>query len=226
MPSYQNLHIVTWDVDTVPIFAICFVIIWQGSRQNQSDVFKVSAQLNEVATKKSSNSAAVPKAKSEESAKESPAQSSVPDVSSISAFMTQVAHVVKLVDSGDIMELQLKQLDCELVIRKKEALHVAAPVVMMQPNSAQAMVPSQFPQVQVSAPDPSPPASAPVSPSPAKPKSSRSPLKCPMAGTFYRCPAPGAPRFVKENVYCFQLCMHALACMLVLGWVYMCVCVR
>ncbi|KAL7238580.1 hypothetical protein ACSBR2_004637 [Camellia fascicularis] len=84
-----------------------FIGLAIGSRQNQSDVFKVSAQLNEVATKKSSNSAAVPEAKSEESAKESPAQNSVPDVSSISAFMTQVAHV-KLVDSRDIMELQLK----------------------------------------------------------------------------------------------------------------------
>ncbi|GMP33339.1 hypothetical protein CsSME_00006705 [Camellia sinensis var. sinensis] len=111
--------------------------------------------------------------------------------------MTQVAHIVKLVDSRDIMELQLKQLDCELVIRKKEALQVAAPVVMMQPHSAQAMVPSQFPQAQVSAPIPSPPASAPVPPSPAKPKSSHPPLKCPMAGTFYHCPAPGAPPFVK-----------------------------
>ncbi|CAL5374544.1 unnamed protein product [Camellia sinensis] len=170
---------------------------FQGSRQNQSDLFKVSAQLNEVATKKSSNSAAVLEAKSEETAKESPAQNTVPDVSSISAFMTQVAHIVKLVDSRDIMELQLKQLDCELVIRKKEALQVAAPVVMMQPHSAQAMVPSQFPQAQVSAPIPSPPASAPVPPSPAKPKSSHPPLKCPMAGTFYRCPAPGAPPFVK-----------------------------
>ncbi|KAF5957684.1 hypothetical protein HYC85_004909 [Camellia sinensis] len=170
---------------------------FQGSRQNQSDLFKVSAQLNEVATKKSSNSAAVLEAKSEETVKESPAQNTVRDASSISAFMTQVAHIVKLVDSRDIMELQLKQLDCELVIRKKEALQVAAPVVMMQPHSAQAMVPSQFPQAQVSAPIPSPPASAPVPPSPAKPKSSHPPLKCPMAGTFYRCPAPGAPPFVK-----------------------------
>ncbi|KAL7192233.1 hypothetical protein ACSBR2_024138 [Camellia fascicularis] len=126
-----------------------FSLRFQGSRQNQSDVFKVSAQLNEVATKKSSNSAAVLEAKSEEPAKEPPAQNTVPDASSISAFMTQVAHIVKLVDSRDIMELQLKQLDCELVIRKKEALQVAAPVVMMQPHSAQAMVPSQFPRAQV-----------------------------------------------------------------------------
>ncbi|KAL7198384.1 hypothetical protein ACSBR2_020810 [Camellia fascicularis] len=68
-------------------------MLHQGSRQNQYDVFKVSTQLNE----KSSNSAAVPEAKSEEPAKESPAQKTVPDASSISTFMTQVAHVVKCV---------------------------------------------------------------------------------------------------------------------------------
>ncbi|CAL5418489.1 unnamed protein product [Camellia sinensis] len=72
-------------------------MLHQGSRQNQSDVFKVSTQLNEVTTKKSSNSAAVPEAKSEEPTKESPTQNTVPDVSSISAFMTQVAYIVKCI---------------------------------------------------------------------------------------------------------------------------------
>ena len=46
----------------------------------------------------------------------------------------------RLVDSRDIVELQLKQLDCELIIRKKEALPQppsAAPVVMMQSPSLQ-----------------------------------------------------------------------------------------
>ncbi|KAL7167960.1 hypothetical protein ACSBR2_038400 [Camellia fascicularis] len=88
---------------------------------------------------------------------------------------------------------------------------------MMQPHSIQATVPSQFPRVQVSAHVPSSPVSALVPPSPAKPKSSHPPLKCSMAGTFYRCPTPGAPPFVKVNVYCFQLCVRASACMLVLG---------
>ncbi|CAK9147988.1 unnamed protein product [Ilex paraguariensis] len=171
----------------------------QGSSQYQSDVFKVCAQLNEVSIEKSSNSVLVPKAKSEESSFES--QTNIPDASSISAFMTQVADLVELVDSRDIMELQLKQLDCELLIRKKEALP-QPPVAAPQPHSPQAMVPSQLPHAQVAAPAssgpvPSPPVSAPAPVTPAKPKSSHPPFKCPMAGTFYSSPAPGAPAFVK-----------------------------
>uniref|UniRef100_A0A5B7CBH1 Biotin carboxyl carrier protein of acetyl-CoA carboxylase n=1 Tax=Davidia involucrata TaxID=16924 RepID=A0A5B7CBH1_DAVIN len=177
---------------------------FQGSRRNQSNVLKVCAQLNEVAIEKSSNSAPVPETKSEEPAKKSASQNIIPDASSISAFMTQVADLVELVDSRDIMELQLKQLDCELIIRKKEALPQSpvAPVVMVPPPSPQAMVPFQLPPPQVTAPAsagpiPSPPVSVPAPPSPAKPTSSHPPLKCPMAGTFYRCAAPGAPPFVK-----------------------------
>ncbi|KAI7985928.1 hypothetical protein LOK49_LG14G00561 [Camellia lanceoleosa] len=171
---------------------------FQGTRDNQSNVSKVFAQLNEVALK-SSNCAPVPYTKPVEPAKESPAQNTVPDASSISAFMTQVADLVELVDSRDIMELHLKQLDCEVIIKKKEALQ-QPPVVMMQPASPQTMAPYQPPPAQVNAPAgpvPSAPASAPALPSPAKPKSSHPPLKCPMAGTFYRSPAPGAPAFVK-----------------------------
>lgn len=114
-------------------------------------------------------------------------------------------------DSRDIVELQLKQLDCELLIRKKEALeqHTAiAPVVMMQPHYPQAMGPYHPPQPSApapasasAAPTPSPPALLPVPPAPAKPKSSHPPFKCPMAGTFYRAPAPGAPAFVKVNFF-------------------------
>ncbi|XP_028112272.1 biotin carboxyl carrier protein of acetyl-CoA carboxylase 2, chloroplastic-like [Camellia sinensis] len=170
----------------------------QGTRDNQSNVSKVFAQLNEVALK-SSNCAPVPSTKPVEPAKESPAQNTVPDASSISAFMTQVADLVELVDSRDIMELHLKQLDCEVIIRKKEALQ-QPPVVMMQPASPQTMAPYQPPPAQVNAPAgpvPSAPASAPALPSPAKPKSSHPPLKCPMAGTFYRSPAPGTPPFIK-----------------------------
>ncbi|PSR95777.1 Biotin carboxyl carrier protein of acetyl-CoA carboxylase [Actinidia chinensis var. chinensis] len=178
---------------------------FQGTTKNQSDVFKVFAQLNEVAIKEYSNSAPVRETKSEEPAQESAAQTAVPDVSTISAFMNQVADIVELVDSRDIMELQLKQQGCELIIRKKEAFQqqpVAAPVVVMQPPPPQAMMSSQMPQAPVSAPAfagllPPPPAAAPALPSPAVPKSSQPPLKCPMAGTFYRCPSPGAPPFVK-----------------------------
>ncbi|KAL6995103.1 hypothetical protein U1Q18_005239 [Sarracenia purpurea var. burkii] len=177
---------------------------FQGLKNNKSDVFKVFAQLSDVAIEKSSNSAPVLETNPEELVKESAAQLTVPDASSISALMTQVADIVKLVDSRDIMELQLKQLDCELIIRKKEALQQqhAAPVVMMQPHSSQAMVPSQLPPPQARAPAfagpvSSPHVSSPVPALPTKPKSSHPPLKCPMAGTFYRSPAPGAPAFVK-----------------------------
>lgn len=176
----------------------------QGSRHNKSNASKVFAQLNEVAIMESSNSSLVPETELD-LAIESAALLTVPDASSISVFMTQVADLVRLVDSRDIVELQLKQLDCELIIRKKEALeqHTAtAPVAMMQPHYPQAMIPYHPPQPSAPAPAfadpaPSPPALAPVPPTPAKPKSSHPPFKCPMAGTFYSAPAPGAPAFVK-----------------------------
>ncbi|KAL6002865.1 hypothetical protein ACLOJK_023087 [Asimina triloba] len=124
---------------------------------------------------------------------------------SISEFMSQVANIVKLVDSRDIVELQLKQSDCELIIRKKEALPqqpLQAPVVMMQPSPPQAVVPFHFPPPQTTAPV-APISSTPSLPTPTAPpaatptKSSLPPLKCPMAGTFYRSPAPGEQPFVK-----------------------------
>lgn len=100
------------------------------------------------------------------------------------------------------MELQLKQLDCELVIRKKEALPqppTPAPVMMQAPAlppSLQATSPAA--PAPLSAPAPSPVAAPAASaPSAKASKSSHPPLKCPMAGTFYRSPAPGEPAFVK-----------------------------
>ncbi|XP_022143201.1 biotin carboxyl carrier protein of acetyl-CoA carboxylase 1, chloroplastic-like, partial [Momordica charantia] len=119
---------------------------------------------------------------------------------SISEFITQVSSLIKLVDSRDIVELQLKQLDCEVVIRKKEALP--------QPSLPPA-VPLMYappPSVAQSAPPPAPAAaSAPNSPvsTPSPPPDTKStnsslpPLKCPMAGTFYRSPGPGEPPYVK-----------------------------
>lgn len=115
----------------------------------------------------------------------------------------------RLVDSRDITELQLKQKDCELIIRKKEALQQAAPsapVVMMH-QSPQTLYAPQSP-APIAAPPPTPAAAAPAAastptvPAPAKAsKSSHPPLKCPMAGTFYRCPAPGEPPFVKVLIF-------------------------
>ncbi|KAE8735642.1 Biotin carboxyl carrier protein of acetyl-CoA carboxylase 1 [Hibiscus syriacus] len=175
--------------------------------QNSSTVVK--SQLNEVAIDGSSNASATPTVKSgppNAEAKIKPS-SDVPPPSlateeSISEFLNQVSSLVKLVDSRDIVELQLKQLDCELIIRKKVALPQppsAAPVDMMQSPSQSPVMPTT---PSVPAPPPLGQASAAPTPapSPAAPKSAKSslpPLKSPMAGTFYRCPAPGEPPFVK-----------------------------
>ncbi|PKI47754.1 hypothetical protein CRG98_031887 [Punica granatum] len=113
---------------------------------------------------------------------------------------------MRLVDSRDIVELQLKQSECAITIRKKEALQKpqpAAPVTMMQPP----LPPPPQPVLPSSQPPPPPAASSALAPStpsagppvsPPKPStSSHAPFKCPMAGTFYRSPSPGAPPFVK-----------------------------
>ena len=54
-------------------------------------------RTSKVAIKEYSNSAPVPETKSEEPAQESAAPTTVPDVSTISAFMTQVADIVECV---------------------------------------------------------------------------------------------------------------------------------
>ncbi|KAK6148601.1 hypothetical protein DH2020_019513 [Rehmannia glutinosa] len=162
----------------------------QGYGRGQSNVFKMRAQLNEK-TSNASPALEKPTIKSENDYE-------IPDASLISTFMTQLTDLVKLVDSKDIVELQLKQMDCELLIRKKEALPQPAPVFFQPPPAHHAMQPPQSPPASVPAPVasvPSSPASLP--PAPTKPKSSHPPFKCPMAGNFYRSPAPGAPPFVK-----------------------------
>ncbi|XP_076903449.1 biotin carboxyl carrier protein of acetyl-CoA carboxylase, chloroplastic-like [Bidens hawaiensis] len=169
----------------------------QSSKRNRNDVLRVSAQLNEIALEKSSNSKQ-PSKKPEESTKK--AETAIPDAATITAFMNQVAGLVELVDSRDIMELELKQDNFEVLIRKKEALPQppANPMVMMQsppPQATYQSLPLPPPQSAPSVPPASAP--APPSPTPAKPRSSLPPLKSPMAGTFYRSPAPGAPAFVK-----------------------------
>ncbi|XP_008240458.1 PREDICTED: biotin carboxyl carrier protein of acetyl-CoA carboxylase, chloroplastic isoform X3 [Prunus mume] len=174
---------------------------WQPSR-NCSTVVK--GQLDEVDG--SSNVAATPPRELEIPAQESKdrktSNESCPAVldteESISEFIAQVASLVKLVDSKDIVELQLKQLDFEVIIRKKEALPqppVPAPVPMMQ-----AAPPPVAPAAPASSSAPSsPPATfpAPSSPNAKSAKTSLPPLKCPMAGTFYRSATPGEPPFVK-----------------------------
>ncbi|KAE8021789.1 hypothetical protein FH972_007651 [Carpinus fangiana] len=167
----------------------------------QSRVWKVYAQLNQVTAEKSSNSSPVlstkPGVASPVAKDESADLYSTPDASSISEFMSQVSDLIKLVDSRDISELQVKQLDCEILIRKQGALPPAAPVASMPPHLTHAMLPSPPPPAATASASPP---SAPVSTSPAPAKASTSShptLKCPMAGTFYLCPGPGEPPFVK-----------------------------
>ncbi|EPS63946.1 hypothetical protein M569_10835 [Genlisea aurea] len=168
----------------------------QSRNRSQFGVFKPFAQLNEGAGDELQDPTpsleAALNLKSEN-------QESVPPTPSVSEFISQVTDLVKLVDSKDIVELQLKQLDCEVIIRKKEALPVPS---VPAPVFTQAIPPPE--QTQVSSlvapppPPPAPVASAPRPPAaPAKPKSSSPPFKCPMAGNFFRSPAPGAPPFVK-----------------------------
>lgn len=146
----------------------------------------------------------MPKAKDAKPSNGPPSAAASASEEYVSQFITQVASLVKLVDSRDIVELELKQFDCELLIRKKEALPQPpspAPHIMMPSASPPAVASPSL--------EPSPPAASPAPPSPAqgpaaataaaaKPaKSSYPPLKCPMAGIFYRCPSPGEPPFVK-----------------------------
>ncbi|XP_017972564.1 PREDICTED: biotin carboxyl carrier protein of acetyl-CoA carboxylase 2, chloroplastic-like [Theobroma cacao] len=169
------------------------------SSQNQFRTLKVHAQVNEVAVEKSLNSAPIIEITSEEKGKQG-----IPDLQSIAAFMNQVADLIKLIDSRDIVELQLKQPVCEITIRKKEALPqpgIAPPVITMQATPPTILPSPLPPSEQVTPPTSSSPAAMPSAPeahAPPQPsKSSHPPLKCPMAGTFYRSPAPGAPPFVK-----------------------------
>nr|AYQ93018.1 biotin carboxyl carrier protein of acetyl-CoA carboxylase-like protein [Lupinus angustifolius] len=119
---------------------------------------------------------------------------------SISQFISQVASLV-LVDSRDIVELHLKQLDIEVTIRKKEAIpHLQSPPQPAIVYSPPSVVSPPVAPSSTSTHTPAPPARAPSSSSPPAVKSSKSshpPLKSPMAGTFYKCPAPGEPAFVK-----------------------------
>lgn len=176
----------------------------KGLQPNRNCSTVVKAQVNEVGADGSSNDAATPPIKSEVVAPEAkdagpsndPSSEDLATEESISEFIAQVSSLVKLVDSRDIVELQLKQLGCEVVIRKKEALP-------QPPSPAPLTVHSYSPPVAPPAPSAPAPAPAPTAATPStspavkSAKSSLPPLKCPMAGTFYRSPAPSEPPFVK-----------------------------
>ncbi|KAL5567049.1 hypothetical protein UlMin_030213 [Ulmus minor] len=171
----------------------------KGLKPSRNGSTVVKAQLNEVAVDGSNASAAPTKSDTPTSQEKDGKSSNSPALAteeSISEFISQVSSLVKLVDSRDIVELQLKQLDCEVVIRKKEALPQPppppAPVPMMHALAPPVAAPAQPAPAPAASPAPTP---APAAAMPAK--SSHPPLKSPMAGTFYRSPGPSEPPFVK-----------------------------
>lgn len=100
----------------------------------------------------------------------------------------------------------MKQLDCELLIRKKEALPPppSPPAPPALPFSVPAPAPISAPApITAATPAPAPalalaPAAAPAAKSA---KSYLPSLKSPMAGMFYRSPGPGQPPFVKVILF-------------------------
>ncbi|KAI4346655.1 hypothetical protein L6164_007533 [Bauhinia variegata] len=171
----------------------------QWPNRKHFSVLKCQAKLNEAT---SSNSAPLHVAGSELASSQEKddingkvsGPSTIPDASSLSAFMSQVSDLVKLVDSRDIVELELKQSGIEVMIRKKEALQ--PPPAYYQTLPAPPPPPAPVPVSTPASPPPS--KGVPALPAPAKAStSSHPPLKCPMAGTLYRSPAPGEPPFVK-----------------------------
>ncbi len=121
----------------------------------------------------------------------------------------------RLVDSRDIVELEVKHKDYELLIRKKEALPTPPAPPQMSFPGPHVMAHTSFPTF---APPPPPPvtslaasAPAPAAPSEvptAPPAAEYPPMLSPMAGTFYRSPGPGESSFVKvSNDLFWPLCI-------------------
>nr|ASZ00180.1 biotin carboxyl carrier protein subunit [Monsonia emarginata] len=201
-PSWNHSTVVRAQVNEVRFFQWFSLENLVSNLNSFSDMFFGSSVASKVAVDGSSNSATT-STKSEVpqlEAKDVEPSEALPTEDSISEFIAQVASLVKLVDSRDIVELQLKQQGCEVLIRKKEALPQPpapaphpAPFVMHHSPSPSAAAPP----APAAAPPPPSPAPAPASRPPPASKSSHPPLLCPMPGTFYRSPSPGAPPFVK-----------------------------
>eukprot|EP00249_Psilotum_nudum_P008180 c21099_g1_i2 orf=246-1190(+) len=186
-------------------------IVRQGSRSTSR-----FSPACEVAVDGSSNASAVagPILELNASAKNEmpPSQKPHPAVqeTAISALMADVANLVKLVDSRDIVELELKNSDYEILIRKKEVLPPPPALPQLYPQTIAQTSPSTYatpppipathlpPTPTTSPHPPPPPPAAPALTASAKsPAADHPPMLSPMAGMFYRSPAPGEPAFVK-----------------------------
>ncbi|KAF3503477.1 hypothetical protein F2Q69_00044805 [Brassica cretica] len=160
------------------------ISFYSNVSQTQSTTWRLRATTNEVV----SNSTPVTNG----GCLNGNVKTNVPEPPELSDFMSKVSGLLKLVDSRDIVELELKQLDCEIVIRKKEALQ--------QQTTPTPPAPVYHSMMPLAPMPPSPPVSLPATEKAATaPSSSHPPLKSPMAGTFYRSPGPGEPPFVKAE---------------------------
>ncbi|XP_024397898.1 biotin carboxyl carrier protein of acetyl-CoA carboxylase, chloroplastic isoform X2 [Physcomitrium patens] len=174
---------------------------------NGSGPRTVASVVNEVAVDGSGNNTST-KFEGPSAQDKSATESSASIASAASVFMADVANLIKLVDTRDIIELELKQKDYELIIRKKEALP-PSPAPQQSAPGPHVMAHTTFPGYQqpqhqspppaLEAPSASPPAaSAPAPVKDAIPAAAEyPPMLSPMAGTFYKCPGPGEPPYVK-----------------------------
>eukprot|EP00798_Chlamydomonas_sp_ICE-L_P004182 gene4183-14282_t len=116
----------------------------------------------------------------------------------------ELNNILRLVNTTDIVELDLKSKRFNLVVRKREAIVIPEPVIQMiaAPQYQQMAAPPPQAPAPAAAPAASAPAPA-AAPAPAPPPAaaplSGVELLSPMGGTFYRSPAPGEPFFCKEG---------------------------
>nr|BBG67102.1 acetyl-CoA carboxylase, biotin carboxyl carrier protein [Gnetum ula] len=162
--------------------------------------------VNKIVAHGSANNSAVPAPSVEVSSKgdneeaptaesSSPSNPSLPDAQ-ISAFMSEVTNLIKLVESRDIMELKVKQNAFEILIRKK--LQPTFSVPPPPPPPVPVAPASSLANAAIVPVSPPPPPSPSPAPSVSKQAQADRPcLKSPMAGTFYRSPGPGESSFVK-----------------------------
>jgi acetyl-CoA carboxylase biotin carboxyl carrier protein len=172
---------------------------------NGSGPRTVASVVNEVPVDGSSNNTSTKFEAPAVQEKPAAAESTSAIASAASVFMADVANLIKLVDTRDIVELELKQKDYELVIRKKEALPPPSAPQQSSPGPhvmAHTMFPTYQPQAQPQPVQEAP--SAPVAPAGPAPvpdaiplAAEHPPMLSPMAGTFYKCPGPGEPPYVK-----------------------------
>eukprot|EP00475_Leptophrys_vorax_P034551 TRINITY_DN5596_c0_g3_i1.p1 TRINITY_DN5596_c0_g3~~TRINITY_DN5596_c0_g3_i1.p1 ORF type:complete len:293 (+),score=24.99 TRINITY_DN5596_c0_g3_i1:104-880(+) len=120
-----------------------------------------------------------------------------------SSFLAELSSLVKLVDARDIVELELKHANYEILIRKKEAIPAPpappAPAVHAAPAFPSFQYAEAPPPPAPAAAAPAPAAAAPAAPAAPAPPAAAAipPMVSPMAGTFYSSPAPGEPPFLK-----------------------------